>query len=110
MVQADRIAYVAGPYSGDVRSNILRAVEMGALLLRHTNYLPIIPHVSQNHATPWDIAMERDYEIMRGLDPACDIVVTLGGWEHSMGSCEEVKLAHTLGLTVKHWDEVLHAE
>jgi len=105
-----RQAYVSGSYSNaDPRlrnANIMRAMEAGIALLRH-NILPIVPHVSMNHMTPWSVAISRDKMVMHSLDPMNDVLVALSGWGDSLGACEEVKLAQMLGIRVLTLEEAL---
>lgn len=105
-----RQAYVSGSYSNsDPRmrnGNIMRAMEAGMVLLQR-NWLPIVPHVSMNHATPWSVAISRDKMVLHSLDPMNDVLVALSGWGDSPGACEEVKLAQMLGIRVLSLQEAL---
>ena len=106
-----RNAYVSGSYSNPDpllrNANIMRAMEAGIALLQH-NILPIVPHVSQNHATSWGTAISHDKMIIHSLDPKQDVLVTLFGWGNSPGACVEVNLAMRLGIHVMNLSEALN--
>jgi hypothetical protein len=96
-----RQAYISGPYSNPDLTrrqvNIERAL-MAALALLHAGWLPICPHVSMNHDTEWTRAISKDRDVLYTLNPKIDALVTLASWGESPGACEEVKLAHELGI------------
>ena len=96
-------AYIAGRYTGtpeEVRAHILLAMQAGAYTLA-AGWLPILPHTMGPHrGTTWDQAMDRCRELIRGLDPARDILVALPNWAESRGAREEVGLAMSLGIRV----------
>jgi hypothetical protein len=107
-----RQAYVSGKYSDPdpaiVLHNIRAALEAAILLARH-GWNPIVPHVSMNHTTAWDLAMSKDKMTLHTLDPQTDVLVMLPSWWDSPGACEEVELAHKRGIPRKQLAEVLCA-
>jgi hypothetical protein len=102
-------AYIAGRYTGtpeEVQQHILLALKGAARASGH-GYLPIIPHTMGPHrGQTWDGAMDRCRELIRGLDPARDIVVALPNWMDSRGAREEVLLAEFLGIRVVDFDRL----
>lgn len=98
-----RQAYVAGPYTSvtedGTRSNI-RAALGHAHALTAAGWHCIVPHVMGSHAATWDDAMERCRVLIATLDPKTDALVVLPTWAQSKGACEEVQLAHALGVPV----------
>lgn len=100
-------AYIAGPYTGAVSEHVWTALRAAQRVMEARGWLPIVPHVMGPHGATWDAAMERCRESIRGLDPACDCLVLLPGWEDSRGAREERELAMSLGLKVYQLAEVL---
>jgi triacylglycerol esterase/lipase EstA (alpha/beta hydrolase family) len=97
-------AYIAGPYSNPlpdlVHLNVKRATA-AAWFVAARGYLPIIPHtMGPHHGVTWEGAMARCRDLVRGLDPARDILVTLPTWEDSPGAREEVGIALACGVRV----------
>jgi hypothetical protein len=99
-------AYVAGAYTAttqdETRENIVKALKVG-IKLAERGYLPIVPHASMPHDTPWMPAMERCFLVISKLTPGQDIVHMMEGWENSRGAKTEKLLAHAMGLEVWHF-------
>jgi len=105
-----RQAYVCGSYSAPSESITLahvRAALGHAHTLASVGWSPIVPHVMGSHRATWDEAMVRCRDLIRGLDPACDVLVTLPGWECSRGAQEDVELAREIGIRVVTMREAL---
>ena len=97
--------YICGKYSGtpeQIHGHILAAVEAAPRVLA-AGFAPIIPHTMFDHRrTDWETAMIRCRDLIRGLDPARDILVALPNWTESRGAREEVGLALELRIPVVH--------
>lgn len=89
--------YVAGPYSGNVMSNIQDAIGVGDLILI-VGGIPFIPHLTGFwdllYPHPYEKWMEYDFEWIR----SCDAVYRIG--KESAGADREVELAESLGIPV----------
>lgn len=79
--------------------NIQTALE-AARLVAAAGLFPILPHTMGSHESDWETAMKTCRALIRGLDPARDILVTLPNWAESRGAREEVALAIRLGIRV----------
>lgn len=96
------IAYIAGPYRANtewgVEQNIAKA-EAVALKYWKLGYAVICPHKNTAHfggAMPDETWLEGDIEIMK----RCDVVVMSQGWEDSVGSVVEHRIAINLGIKI----------
>lgn len=105
-------AYIAGPYTNDDpfrrHLNVLASIEAGGVAAR-AGYLPIIPHTMGPHrGLSWEDAMTRCRDLVRGLDPERDLLVTLPLWDRSRGASEEVAMALERGVRVVPVESVWH--
>jgi hypothetical protein len=94
------LAYVAGPYTGEVEANIRLANQVGREL-RRLGYATIVPHntIISALVAPenYEAYLENDFEQVA----RCDLVVRLPG--DSSGADRECALAHQLGIPVVIW-------
>jgi hypothetical protein len=98
-----KIAFVCGPYRDAggpfyVEQNIWFAREMAATLWA-MGYAVICPHLNTAHFSglvPEEQFLQGAKEILR----RCDLVVTVVGWQGSLGCMDEIKLAGSLGIPV----------
>lgn len=92
-----KYVYVAGPYTGDIMTNIRNALKVGSRLL-DAELVPYVPHLSGF----WDLLYPRPYADWMKLDLAwlerCEAVYRLRG--DSPGADQEVKAAKKLGIPV----------
>ena len=107
-----RQVYVAGAYTADTRTRTLQHISRALVAgcdLAKAGLHPIVPHTMGSHRATWEQAMTRCRETIQGLDPACDCLALLPGWEGSRGAVEERALAESLGLPVMTVSEALVA-
>jgi len=99
-----KVVYVAGkftvPTADLIEENIRRAEQVGAEVVR-MGASPLIPHANTRNfvgtATP-----EFWYRATLALMLKCDAVLTVPGWEESVGAAEEVRVAVGEGIPVFH--------
>lgn len=105
------LCYTIGPYRSKegiygIKKNIDRAEALGVALWK-LGYAVIVPHKNTafiDGAIPDDQILEGDFAMLR----RCDFAVTVDGWEHSVGSRQEISLCDSLGIPVYHsLDEVI---
>lgn len=105
-----KLAYLAGPYSGDTEGNLNAAAGIAAELV-NMGYVVICPHTNSHlvHLTMIDKGMtpldaiqwyEFDFEILR----RCDILVLMPNWKESTGARLEKVFAEELGIRVEQWE------
>lgn len=105
-----KLAYVAGRYRAPTIRGIvenIQAAERVALNLWRLGYAVICPHKNTalfDGAAPDDVWLRGDL-VMLGR---CDLLVTVPGWETSVGSHGEVDFANMHEIPVYHWPE--HAD
>lgn len=91
------VVYIAGPLSGEMLPNTLRAVEVADRLLGH-GIAPLVPHLSLF----WHYHRPHEYEAWMALDFAllakCDALLRMDG--ASPGADREVEEAEKLGIPV----------
>lgn len=100
-----RVVYVAGPLiAADhyaIRLNIDRAAAVGIEIARH-GVSPVIPHTNTGAWFIGTCTHEFWYAATLELLRRCDAVITVPGWEASVGAKGEVDEAKRLGLPVFH--------
>lgn len=102
------LAYLAGPYSGDVAENIYKARE-AAVKLWDMGYAVLCPHLNTAN---FDVSCQRaTYEdFMQGdliMVSRCDLVIMLPGWESSPGARRERDFAVMKGMRVLELENAL---
>lgn len=104
-----KIAYVAGPYRGDVETNVAKARMVSGLLCL-MGYAVVCPHMN-THNMDFHTGLPDDYwlKATMSLMEKCDLVVLVPGWENSLGTQAEVDRAMLLGIPVHHLGEVKNA-
>lgn len=96
-----KVVYVIGPYSAptpeQVRVNVALAADAGEELFQR-GYAPIVTH---SLTMGWDDYPHADImELCLALLSKCDCVCVLDGWETSLGSRQEIRLAKALKIPV----------
>ncbi len=106
-----RVAFVSGPYRAatihEVLANIRTAEAVGVALWR-LGYAAIIPHRNTgllDGIVADDAWLAGDIAILERLRPGRDVLVTVPGWEGSIGARGEVQTAQRSGVTVRHWPQ-----
>ena len=99
------LGYVAGKYRGEVEDNIERAMHVAAALWE-AGHVAICPHGNTAHM---DGAVA-DSRFLQGdlvILARCDFLITVEGWEDSVGAVGEVAYAERLGIPIYHsrWAE-----
>lgn len=109
--------YVAGPIRGYDDGNRSSFYEAGAYIDEYLNWLPIIPH----EVPPWRHEGKCPVDALPGNEHkphsdccylrgdlvellACDGIVLLPRWEHSVGARLEFSVASHCGIEVYYWD------
>ena len=106
-----KLAYLAGPYSGDIEKNLAAAIDIAAQLVE-LGYSVVCPHANTHYVhlrmiekgmTPLDPIQwnEFDFEILR----RCDILVMMPNWKESTGARLEKVFAEQLGIRVYVWGD-----
>ncbi len=100
------LGYVAGKYRGEVEDNIERAMHVSTALWE-AGHVAICPHGNTAHM---DGAVS-DARFLHGdlvILARCDFLITVEGWEDSVGAVGEVAYAERLGIPIYHsffsWD------
>jgi hypothetical protein len=94
------LIYVAGKYRGDVQENIDRAMRV-AKAVWQAGHVAICPHGNTAHFD----GVVADERFLWGdlvILARCDALVTVEGWEESVGAKGEVAYAHRLGIPIYH--------
>lgn len=100
------VIYVVGAYRAPTIRGVvenIRSAESVALSLWQRGFAVVCPHLNSallDGAVPDGTFLAGDLEILS----RCDAVVTVPGWEASVGSVAEVQEAKSLGLAVFHWE------
>ena len=98
------LIYIAGSYRAKTEWQLvanIREAERVAIDLWDSGYAVICPHKSTAHFggvrdLPDKIWLDGDFEMIR----RCDAVVLVQGWERSVGTAAEIKLAQDIGVPV----------
>lgn len=94
------LLYVAGPYSGDVDTNILNARKV-AIALWEKGHAVICPHLNSIHMeqdckATYDDFLRGDFKIIA----RCDGLVMTPDWQASKGACAEHVYASSLHMPI----------
>jgi nucleoside 2-deoxyribosyltransferase len=85
------VAYIAGPYSGDVNGNIRRAEEVSIELIKK-GYSVITPQKNTAYYERYereDLNLNTWMEMDFNLIERCDVVFIMENWENSIGVAQE---------------------
>ena len=103
------VAYIAGPYNGNIERNIRKAEEVSIELIKK-GYSVITPHKNTAHYEKYEgdelnlnTWMEMDFNIIK----RCDVVFVMENWEGSMGVAQEIQFAKENGITVIFLNETV---
>jgi len=105
-----RLAYVAGRYRSPTLRGIvenIQAAERVALNLWRIGFATLCPHKNTAYfdgAMPDETWLSGDLVMLA----RCDLLVTVPGWEESVGARAEVDFAELHEIPVYHWPE--HAD
>jgi hypothetical protein len=102
-----KVAFLCGPYKGDIERNIAEAREAAQQLWR-AGYCVICPHTNSAHFDP-----ELEEHFISGylqLLRRCDLLVAMPKWVSSSGARGEVAVAITLEIPVLTLEEALGAQ
>ena len=99
-----RIIYVAGPYRGEIKYNVLKAAAVGRLL-RQCGKAVIIPHV-ESLFFPESLTEEEWTEHGIDLLHCVDTVVLVPEWQDSVGTRNEIDYAKEYKKSVYEFDEM----
>ena len=99
-----RVIYVAGPYRGEIKYNVLKAAAVGRLL-RQCGKAVIIPHVESLF---FPESLTEDEWIEHGIDllHCVDTVVLVPEWQDSSGTRNEIEYAKEYKKSVYEFDEM----
>ena len=89
------VAYLAGPYFGDVDRNIQRAEEVSIELIKK-GYSVITPHKNTAHYEKYegeDLNINTWIEMDFNLIKRCDVLFVMEHWESSKGTSQEIHFA-----------------
>jgi hypothetical protein len=99
-----RIVYVAGPYRGEIKYNVLKAAAVGRLL-RQCGKAVIIPHV-ESLFFPESLTEEEWIEHGIDLLHCVDTVVLVPEWQDSSGTRNEIEYGKEYKKSVYEFDEL----
>lgn len=102
------VAYIAGPYSGDIDKNIERAEKISIELIKK-GYSVITPHKNTAYYEKYEKEeglsintwMEMDFNIIQ----RCDVVFVMENWTESLGVIQEIRYAKTHDIPVIYLNE-----
>ena len=99
-----RVIYVAGPYRGEIKYNVLKAAAVGRLL-RQCGKAVIIPHVESLF---FPESLTEDEWIEHGIDllHCVDTIVLVPEWQNSSGTGNEIEYAKEYKKSVYEFDEM----
>jgi Domain of unknown function (DUF4406) len=105
-----KIIYIAGPYRAStpqgIKANIAVA-KITAIRCWEAGFFVICPHLNTANFEQYCNAPEEQYlDGYLKILSRCDAVVTLPGWENSLGSIEEIKLAKKLSIPVYQFPDM----
>jgi nucleoside 2-deoxyribosyltransferase len=103
------VAYVAGPYNGDVDGNIKRAEEVSIELIKK-GYSVITPQKNTAHYEKYegeDLNLNTWMEMDFNLIERCDVVFIMENWEGSIGVTQEIHFAKKHGIPVIFLSETI---
>ena len=100
----NKLLYVAGPYSGDIKANIARAEEVSIGLIRKGFHV-FTPHKNmagyeqyESDGIGYRTWLRMDLDLLR----RCDAIYIMLNSERSVGVQEELKFARKKGIPVIH--------
>ena len=100
----NKLLYVAGPYSGDIKANIARAEEVSIGLIRNGFHV-FTPHKNlagyeqyEDGRIGYETWMDMDLDFLR----RCDAMYVMLDSERSVGVQEELKFARRKMIPVIH--------
>lgn len=89
--------YIAGPITGLVYEDALRAFAMAEASLRRDGHEPVNPMaIEPTPDLPWAEYMRQDIPQLL----SCEAIYLLEGWENSKGARLEKHIAEQLGMTI----------
>lgn len=103
------VAYVAGPYNGDVDDNIQRAEKVSIELIKK-GYSVITPQKNTAHYEKYegkDLNLNTWMEMDFNLIERCDVVFIMENWEGSKGVAQEIHFAKAHGIPVIFLNETI---
>jgi len=99
-----RVIYVAGPYRGEIKYNVLKAAAVGKLL-RQCGKSVIVPHVE---SVFFPDSLTEDEWLDHDIDLMCcvDTVVLVPEWDSSIGTMNEIDYAKEYKKSVYEFAEI----
>jgi hypothetical protein len=94
-----KVIYVAGPFTGDLETNVAQAKEV-AWQLYQKGHCPIVPHTNFDFAPPTMDEWRGVIRICMAILHRVDAIYMLPGWKDSVGAVTEWYVAHALYRTV----------
>ena len=97
-----KIAFISGPYRATNGKTVLeniRHAEKYAIKYWQLGYAVICPHLNTaffDGLAEDHVWIDGDIEILK----RCDVIVMIPGFDHSLGSVEELKIARDIGLEI----------
>lgn len=105
----EHLVFISGPFRAETdwqrTENIRRAQRVG-LVVAFLGAVPYIPHANTGFfygELPEDFFLAACYTVLQ----RCTGLVTVHGWQHSVGAKAEVDFAVEKGLEIFHTDESL---
>ena len=104
MIRQEPLVYLAGPYRGNIRSNVRKAEEWAAACARKGIHY-FCPHL--NSAFFDDANTEFWLTMDLNILSRCDVLLLMPGWEKSRGAQDEKAFAECEGIQVRTIEEYL---
>jgi len=104
-MRREPLVYLAGPYRGNIRSNVRQAEEWAAACARKGIHY-FCPHLNSaffDHDANAEFWLTMDLNILS----RCDVLLLMPGWERSRGAQDEKAFAEREGIPVRTVEEYL---
>ena len=97
------LIYIAGPYNGDVETNIIKAENVSIALIRN-GWFVFTPHKNtagyEKYEDGKNITIQTWIDMDLDMLERCDALYVMREWMTSIGTCGEISYATELGIPI----------